>query len=115
MFVSAAAGLACLAAAGPLAALMGLPMPAVLITGVIVAGYTVLLFRLTSRRPVSRSQAYLPIIGNVIWALASWALLLSGWVAFTPAGWWIVAIQADIVAVFALTQYVGLRRLVPSA
>jgi hypothetical protein len=111
MLFSGVSGLACIAAAGPLAALTGLPGLAILITGFIVEGYAVLLFRLTARQPALRSQAYLPIVGNVMWALASWALLLTGWIPFTPAGWWIVAIQADIVAAFAVAQYLGLRRM----
>ena len=37
-------------------------------------------------------------------------ILVTDWVPLTTAGWWTVAIVADIVAVFAIVQFYALRR-----
>lgn len=108
---SALAGAACLAAGQPLAALMGLASP-VALSGVaaVCAAYATGLALILRQRPIARPAALFVIVGNSAWAVASYLLLLSGWVAFTPAGWWLVAIQADLVAALAIAQYLGLRQ-----
>jgi hypothetical protein len=50
------------------------------------------------------------VIADVAWVLASVVVVVSGWAPLTAAGVWAIMIVADIVAVFAVAQYVGLRR-----
>jgi hypothetical protein len=50
------------------------------------------------------------IAGDLIWVLASWVIILGNLVAFSTAGTWAVAIVAEIVFVFAVVQYFGVRR-----
>jgi len=38
-------------------------------------------------------------------------LLVTGWLPFSPEGWWLMVIQALVVAGFTEAQYIGLRRL----
>jgi hypothetical protein len=50
------------------------------------------------------------VAANVAWVAASVIILLTGALPLTTAGSWAVLIVADIVLVFAIAQYVGLRR-----
>ncbi len=109
---SGVSGLGMTLAAGPLASLMGLPSPLILIVvGLGVLGYAAIVFRISTRPSISRGEAIFTVIADSSWVVVSLVLLLTGWVPFTLAGKWIVAIAADIVAVFALLQFVGLRRM----
>lgn len=113
---SALSGAAGLLAAQPLAAFMGLPSPLGLyavsaVCAVYVAGLGLIL----RQRPITRPAALFTVLADGVWAIGSWALLLGGWVAFTPAGWWLTAIQADLVAALAIAQYLGLRQLEAAA
>ena len=51
------------------------------------------------------------LVADVIWVLASMVIVLDGLVPLTTAGFWGVLIIADVVAVFAVLKYIGLRRL----
>ena len=51
---------------------------------------------------------------NLLWAVDSLLLLVTGWVAPTTLGYAVVVGQALAVAVFAGLQYVGLRRAAPT-
>jgi hypothetical protein len=104
------AGLACLAAAGPLAAFTGFTPPVVFVLGLIMAGYAAFLWRLTTLDPIPARLVAVPIVGNLAWAALSWAVLLMDLAPLTVAGWWLVAVQADAVLAFAIAQYVGVRR-----
>ncbi|MEK7326011.1 MAG: hypothetical protein AAB217_12210 [Chloroflexota bacterium] len=109
---SGVSGLALAFAARPLASLMGLPSPLILtVIGLGVLGYAAIVFRISTRPSISRGEAIFTVIADSSWVVGSLVLLLTGWVAFTLAGKWLIAVAADIVAVFALLQFVGLRRL----
>lgn len=113
---SALASTACLLAAQPLADFIGLPSPvAVYVVGAISAAYVASLGLILCQRPITRPAALFTILGDGVWAVGSWALLLGGWVAFTSGGWWLTAIQADLVAALAIAQYVGLRQMEAAA
>ena len=51
------------------------------------------------------------IVLDVLWVVASAVLLFSHVVPLTTAGKWMVGILADVVALFAIFEYVGLRKL----
>ena len=48
---------------------------------------------------------------DVLWVLGSVALIFSNQIPLTVAGKWAVALVADVVALFAVLQYVGVRRM----
>jgi uncharacterized membrane protein YkvI len=70
--------------------------------------YTFSLLRSASRPEISRREAWAAVIMDSLWVAASIALIVSG--LLTTAGDWIVGVVADIVTLFALLQYLGLRR-----
>ncbi|MGQ0603456.1 MAG: hypothetical protein ACT4QE_17385, partial [Anaerolineales bacterium] len=117
---SAATGLACVLGAWPLTTLMGLPPMALgglpspfilIVLGLGLIGYAALLYRIARRQPIARTEALIAVAADTAWVVASWVLLLSGWVPFTQAGWWLTAIIADIVALFAIVQFIGVRQM----
>ena len=58
-----------------------------------------------------KSLGRLAIAGDLIWVLGSIILLVARPVTLTTAGVWGVALVADVVALFAFLQFVGLRRI----
>ena len=104
-------GLTFILAANPLATFLGGVSPTILMAvGVGLLIYAADLFFVARQNPIKSLYVQLFIAADVIWVLGSALLLMTNWVAFTNAGWWAVAIVADIVAVFAILQYVGLKR-----
>jgi hypothetical protein len=61
--------------------------------------------------PVHKGIATIAVYADFAWVLASAVLIFANLVDFTMAGKWAIAIIADIVLVFAILQFVGLRRL----
>jgi len=109
---SGVSGLALTLDANPIARLLGVNAPAILMgIGVGLLLYAVMLFREAGQTPINRTFALTAVIADVAWVIGSAILLATNWVPFTITSWWIVAIVADVVALFAILQYVGLRRL----
>ncbi len=96
--------------AGSLAELFGLSTAFVRTVGLVLIPYAVALAYLWPRVERYRSLVWLVITGNLLWAVASGALLLTSWVDPTPAGIAFILAQAIIVAGFADMQFIGLRR-----
>jgi hypothetical protein len=96
--------------ASALASLANLPEALLRETGLFLIGYAALVGWLWTRPSMPSGLVGLVIAGNAAWALASIALLFSGWVAPNLLGEAAVAMQAIAVGVFAELQYVGLRR-----
>ena len=109
---SGVSGLMFVVGSGPLAVFIGLPSPWILITiGLSLLSYSALLFQAASRSPIDRRHAILFTAMDTLWVAGSAILLITGWIPFTPAGKWAVIIVADMVAVLAVFQFIGLRRL----
>jgi hypothetical protein len=96
--------------AGALAELFGLSPAFVRTVGLILVPYAIALAYLWPRVEQYRSLVWVVITGNLLWALASGALLLTSWVDPTGAGIAFILTQAIIVAGFADMQFIGLRR-----
>ena len=58
-----------------------------------------------------RTLVFTIIDGDLLWVAGSILLLLGGWLPMSMGGMWAVGIVADIVAIFAILQYVGWRRM----
>jgi hypothetical protein len=98
-------------AAGSLASFLGiLSSGQVTGLGVQLAVFALWLWWLSTRAVIPRWQVWLAIALDILWVAGSVQLILSSPPALTPAAKWAVGIVADIVAVFALLQYLGLRR-----
>ena len=96
--------------ASALASLLNLPEPLLRETGLFLVAYAALVGWLGTRPSMPKALVWIVVAGNAAWALASIALLFSGWVAPNLLGEAAVALQAIAVGVFAELQYVGLRR-----
>src|SRR5258708_878566 len=96
--------------ASALASLLNLPEALLRETGLFLVAYAALVGWLGTRPSIPKPLVWIVIAGNAAWALASIALLFSGWVAPNLLGEAAVAMQAIAVGVFAELQYVGLRR-----
>ena len=111
LFCTASGAFSVLASA-PITTLFGLPttLP-IMLLGVGLFVYGIALFALATYRPVDRRFAQTILALNIAWLVGSAFVLITGVPALTDAGKWAVLIVADIVAVLAALQYVGLRRM----
>lgn len=112
---SGATGLLAIAASGFLSWLLDLPASLLLGAGLVLVPYVLFVVYTATRVDIPRGAVWLIIIANAIWALASVALLLSGWVAPNALGVAFVLAQAAVVALLGELQYVGLRRPLAAA
>ena len=107
---SGALGLLGLAAAAPLADLLGAPAAGIIGTGVFLVGYAAALLVLARQPTIPRPGAWAVVVGNAVWVLCSVGAVVAGRETFTPLGVGVVLAQAAAVLVFADLQWLGLRR-----
>jgi hypothetical protein len=101
--------------ARPVAEFLGLSSPTVILAlGLGLMAYASALFIQARTQPLNLPFARFAIVADVLWVIGSAVLLFTSTVAFTMPGKWAIAIIADIVLVFAIAQFVGLRRIVNS-
>jgi len=81
--------------------------------GISLVVYAVLLWLSTRRSPIRISNAWLAVVMDVLWVLGSCALVMV--VPFSAAGTWTVILVADLVLLFAILQWLGIRRFQKSA
>ena len=108
---SGISGLVMVLAAGALSLLLGLGNPLILvIIGAILLLYMPILVWLSNQSPVPAHFAWEVIALDLVWVIGSLVLIFTALVALTSSGKWAIALTADIVFVFAVLQYLGLRR-----
>lgn len=113
--VSTAAGLLMVAGSSLLSPLLGLPQPLLFWAGIVLFPFVALLFFLSRQRSVSR-LLLVDVVGlNVLWVVASVALVTVGPVAPTALGIAFVLAQAAAVGLFAILQWSAMRRASPAA
>jgi hypothetical protein len=83
----------------------------ILVLGVGLLIYGVEIYLAARSEPVHTGIARFAVYADLAWVLASAVLIFANLVPFTTAGKWTIAIIADVVLVFAILQYVGLRRV----
>jgi hypothetical protein len=109
---SAVSGAAALLFSSTLADTTGIQPPLVFtVLGVILILYAIDLFWVTSRPQLDIRFGWAAVVLDLAWVLGSLVLLLTDLLPLTTAGKWIIAILADIVLVFAIVQFIGIRRL----
>ena len=86
----------------------------ILVLGMIFIAYAAFLFTVARQNPPNTLLVKIIIATAVVWVIESCILLLlpsSNFLALSTGGKWAVAILADIVAIFGISQFFGLRRL----
>jgi uncharacterized membrane protein YoaK (UPF0700 family) len=112
--LTGATGLLLLLGAPFLAGLLELPEVLLRSAGLVLLPFVAFVAYVATREHFHRSAIWTVIGVNALWAAASVALLLSGWVAPNLFGAAFVIFQAVVVAVFAELEYLGVRRSVTS-
>jgi hypothetical protein len=108
---SGISGLVMVLAASATSQLLGLGNPLILvIVGAILLLYMPILVWLSNQSPVPAHFAWEVIALDVVWVLGSLVLIFTDLAPLTSSGKWAIALIADIVFVFAVLQYLGLRR-----
>jgi len=99
-----------IAAADLLRDWLGLPVALMREAGVLLAAYVGLVVIVATRTVIPTRAVWAIIATNVVWALASFAILETGMVAPTTLGIVFVAAQALAVLALGALQYAALRR-----
>jgi hypothetical protein len=107
---SGATALLLIAAAGRIDGLLGLPVALLRGAGLVLVPYLAFVVFVATRARIEPAAVWVIIASNALWALASFAVLLSGQLAPTGLGIAFVAAQAIVVALLGELQYMGLRR-----
>ena len=107
---SAVSGLVFIFAAGSIADRTGLDDPLTLIiVGIFLVFYAVGLAVNALRPIVNLIEARVAIALDIVWVISSAVLIIIGFLNMT--GNWAAGILADLVLVFAICQFIGLRRV----
>jgi len=95
-----------------IAAFLGLSASwVILVLGIVLVLYGIEVFYFARKDLIDKAFAKLVIGADVAWVIGSALLIFTTLVIFTTPGKWAIAIIADIVLVFAVLQYVGLKRM----
>ena len=109
---SALSGLFFLLGAAPIATFLGLDMPMMIsFLGVDLLVFAAIVYKVATASPINRTFASVIIALDVVWVIGSIALIFGNFIPLTTGGKWAIAIIADIVSLFAIAQYIGLRRM----
>jgi hypothetical protein len=97
--------------ASAVAKLIELETPlALTILGVVLLSYGGMLLYFANKESYNRRIGWLAIELNMIWVVGSYVSLLLGLFPVNTAGKWAIAIIAEVVLVFAVLEYVAIRR-----
>lgn len=108
---SGISGLVFVIAASPISQFIGLINPLHLaIVGIILLLYMPILVWLANQSPVPTWMAWVVIDLDVLWVIGSLIIVFTSLVPLSTGGKWAVAITADAVTIFAILQYIGMRR-----
>ncbi|MBE2268375.1 MAG: hypothetical protein IAE80_09095 [Anaerolinea sp.] len=107
---SLAAGIFMIIAASPLATFMNIadPLPMILI-GIGFSIFGAFVWRESRRNPPERGMVVFFL--NLIYVVACWIILALDAFSLSTAGRWLILITADLVTVYAILQFVGMRQL----
>ena len=94
----------------PLAAAFGLHPTFLLAIGIICLLAAAAIAWLLATGQAGNQFALVLASSEVVWAALSFAALGFGWLTPTQLGWWAVALQADLYAVFAALEFYAVRK-----
>lgn len=105
-------GLVLVFASGVVGRWLGVELPWLYISlGVALLLFAVGLFLNAGRSEINLAQAKLASVLDVLWVLSSVVVILIPGTGLTVSGKWLIGVVADVVALFALFQWMGLRRV----
>ena len=111
-FVSGLAGAGLLALTSAFIDLTGIDNQGLLtVVGLSFILWAALLMAISLRHEIPVRVVRAIAIGNIVWALGSWALAIADPLNLTVAGGWVILLQGDLVLGFGIAQWIGLRRL----
>jgi hypothetical protein len=112
MAATALSGILLVVASDPIARFMGLgsPLPMLLI-GVGFLLFAALVYRVASQPAIDVQHARAIAILDVAYVVASAIVLAADLFSLTSGGRWAILLVGDLVLVFAVLEFVGLRRL----
>jgi hypothetical protein len=103
-------GIVILSANQTLVEFLGLPSNASLTAlGIGLLGYAGWLLWNARREKIKIVDAWIAVILDMVWVLGSYGLLFA--VKFSSGGKWAVVLVAELVFLFGLIQWMGLRRI----
>ena len=109
---SAIGGLAFFFGSGAFATLMSVDSPILLgALGVGIVIFALGVFLVFQENPLSTQKGKIIFALDVLWVVGSILLLIADPLTLSSEGKWIVLILADVVGVFAVLEYFGLRRM----
>lgn len=107
---STLSGLTILFAQGWVLRILGLSSTVnLLILGVGLIVFAVTLVINARKQQVKKSDAWVAVLMDVAWVVGSYMLIFL--VPFSLKGKWVVGIVAELVLLFAVLQFVGIRRI----
>ena len=90
--------------------LLGLPETINLITlGISLLVFAAILVLFARKTPIKLLDAWIAVLLDAAWVIGSYPLLFV--VPFSTSGKWVVGIVAELVMVFALVQWLGIRKI----
>jgi hypothetical protein len=90
--------------------LLGLPETINLITlGISLLVFAAILVLFARKTPIKLLDAWIAVLLDAAWVIGSYPLLFV--VRFSTGGKWVVGIVAEVIMVFALLQWLGIRRI----
>jgi len=90
--------------------LLGLPETINLITlGISLLVFAAILVLFARKTPIKLLDAWIAVLLDAAWVIGSYPLLFV--VRFSTSGKWVVGIVAEVIMVFGLLQWLGIRRI----
>jgi hypothetical protein len=107
---STISGLALVFAEREIVRLLGLPDTVSLVPlGISLLVFAAVLVHFARKKTINLLDAWIAVVMDAAWVIGSYPLLFVA--PFSTAGKWIVGIVAEVVMVFALLQWLGIRRI----
>jgi hypothetical protein len=79
------------------------------VLGIGLIAFAAILVVNAKRPQVKTSDAWMAVLMDVAWVVASYVLIFV--VPFSTEGKWVIAVVAELVLLFAILQFVGIRRI----
>lgn len=79
--------------------------------GIALLVYAAGLFRNALRKTINQTEVWMAVTLDAAWVVGSAVLIFAG--VLSTAGNWVVGIIADIVLLFGVLQFYGVRKLRP--
>lgn len=107
---STISGLTLVFAGREIVRLLGLPERVSLAPlGISLLVFAAVLVLFARKKSIKLSNAWIAVVMDAAWVIGSYPLLFVA--PFSTSGKWIVGIVAEVVMVFALLQWLGIRRI----